>query len=119
GAPSALDVTWDVLDADGYPELTPRRRKELFPVAETAAERPSPPIVRQARAGGGRGGRTDRVVDMLASLEKAVMDVCKDMWRLEDKVEGSERYTASRGSELVTESSVVAGEGLGREADQG
>lgn len=43
----------------------------------------------------------------------------QDMWRLEDKVEGSERYTASRGSERVTESSVVAGEGLGREADQG
>ncbi|CAM9257471.1 unnamed protein product, partial [Ectocarpus sp. 8 AP-2014] len=125
GAPSALDVTWDVLDADGYPELTPRRRKELFPVSETEAERPSPPVVRQARGGGGggggggRGGRTDRVVGMLASLEKAVMDVCKDMWRLEDKVEGSERYTASRGSERVTESSVVAGEGLGREADQG
>ncbi|CAN0232673.1 unnamed protein product, partial [Ectocarpus sp. 12 AP-2014] len=77
GAPSALDVTWDVLDADGYPELTPRRRKELFPVAETEVERPSPPVVRQARGGGGRGGRTDRVVDMLASLEKAVMDVCK------------------------------------------
>lgn len=41
------------------------------------------------------------------------------MWRLEDKVEGSERYTASRVSERVTESSVVAGESLGREADQG
>ncbi|CAM9731684.1 unnamed protein product, partial [Ectocarpus fasciculatus] len=123
-AASALDVTWDVLDADGYPELTPRRRRELFPVAETEAERHSPPVVRQARGGGGgggggRGGRTDRVVDMLASLEKAVMDVCKDMWRLEDKVEGSERYTASRGSERVMESSVAVGEGLGGEVDQG
>lgn len=83
GAASALDVTWDVLDAEGYPELTPRRRKELFPVAETEDERPSPLVVRQARGGGGggaRGGRTDRVVDMLASLEKAVMDVCKVGW---------------------------------------
>ncbi|CAM9336472.1 unnamed protein product, partial [Pylaiella littoralis] len=114
----ASDVTWDVLDAQGYAELTPRHRKKMFSAAAAAAGVPTLPAVRAeqsavsisshgGRGGGARGdGRTDRVVEMMASLEQAVMDVCKDMWRLEDKVEGSQRFTASGYSERTKENLV-------------
>lgn len=88
GAASALDLTWDVLDADGYAELTSRQSRKFF--ASAAAEAPMVATASPARwpadasandgargGGGGDGGRTDRVVEMLASLEQAVMDVCK------------------------------------------
>ena len=98
-AASALDVTWEVLDAEGYPKLTPRQRRKLFPMDEEdeadetddtdeahEVERAAVALSNGAplcggkgvsSGGGGGGGRTDRVVEMLASLEKAVMDVCK------------------------------------------
>lgn len=83
-AASALDVTWDVLDAQGYPELTPRHRRKLFPSSTVVvpAVRAEPSAVSPGsngdHGGGARGGgRTDRVVEMMVSLEQAVMDVCK------------------------------------------
>lgn len=71
GDDSALDVTRDVLERRGgeYPELAPRRGGRGSGAVTAAGEG----ISRDSL----EGGRTDRVVTMLAALEEVVMGVCK------------------------------------------
>lgn len=72
----AVDVTRDVLDEESYPELAGRWMGRNCSAA-AAGETVEATATLTGSGDAVPDERTDRVVDMLASLEKAVMEVCK------------------------------------------
>ena len=69
GAAGQEDITWDVLHDEDYPEFAPR--------PGAGAGRQGERGYRSPFDGAQEDARTSRVVEMLVSLEKAVVDVCK------------------------------------------